>query len=240
MQSPSWTPSAGVVLTQVLPLRDMNRNLMLSGQQDLLAPWLFFMAFESRIPVNWCIKSYASCGRSFLSFLRVRRWQKKSHLLFAEAIVDFVYKVMSWGKSKQLAGAGIQPLFIFLRLLGKHKGVLRVGRVFTEQCRGRPSAHPRTHKRRWLSICSGAPEWASQEFWVLALMCGDGSQCACQGVWMLVSKHRDGYFGWRAQKNSRKIKNDSFQCLICEQTKESIYILISLNISHSRNGAEIE
>lgn len=146
---------------------------------------------------------------------------------------------MSWGKSKQLAGAGIQHLFIFLRLLGKHKGVLRVGRVFTEKCSGRSSAHPSTHKRRRLSICSGAPEHASQEFWVLAVMYGDGSQCACQGVWILIIKHRDRYFGWRAQKNSSKINYVSFQRLICEQTKESIYFLISFNISHTRNGQKL-
>lgn len=134
----------------------------------------------------------------------------------------------------------MKHIFIFLRLLGKQKRVLRVGRVFTEQCSGRSSAHPSTHKRRWLSICSGAPECASQEFWVLAVMYRDGSQCACQGVWILIIKHRDRYFGWRAQKNSSKIKYVSFQRLICEQTEESIYFLISFNISHTRNRAEIE
>lgn len=70
MSSPSWTTSAEVVFTPGLPkmmcaYKIRYRNLMLSDQQDLLASCFFFVAFESRIPVNWCIKSYASCGRSF-------------------------------------------------------------------------------------------------------------------------------------------------------------------------------
>lgn len=154
--------------------------------------------------------------------------------------MDFAYKVISWGKRKQLAGAVIQHLFIFLRLLGKHKGVLRVGKVFREQCNRRSPAPPSTHKGRWLSICSGTPRCESQESCVLAIRHGDRSQCACQESWMLVIKHRDGYFDWRAHMNSSKIKCVSFQCFECELTKESTYILISLNISCSKNKAEIQ
>lgn len=204
------------------------------------ASWLFFSVFESRISVNWCVKSYASYGRSFLSCFRIRHWRKKNHLLFVEAIVDFAYKVISWGKRKRLSGAGTQHLFIFLTLLGKHKGVLGAGKVFPERCRGRSSARPSTHKGRWLSICSGAPRCASQESGVLAIRHGDGSQCACQESRILVIKHGDGYFDWRAHMNSSKIKRVSFQCFECEQTKESTYIFASLNTAHSRNEAEIE
>lgn len=213
---------------------------MLGGQQDPLASWFFFRVFESRLSVNWCVKSYASYERSFLSCFRIRHWHKKNHPLFFEAIVDFAYKVNSWGKRKQLAGAGIEHLFIFLRLLGKHKGVLRVGKVFPEQCNGRSSACPSTHKGRQLSICSGAPQCASQESWVLAFKHGDGSQYACQESWILVIKHGDRYFDWRTHMNSSKIKCVSFQCFEWEQTKESTYLLVSLNISRSRNEADTE
>lgn len=79
-------------------------------------------------------------------------------------------------------------------------------RVFTEQGSGRSWAHPSTHKRRWLSICSGA----SQEFWVLAVMYGDGSQRACQGVWILVTSTEMDILVGKAQKISSKIKYDSF------------------------------
>lgn len=144
-------------------IRDENKSLMLGGQQGPLASWLIFRVFESMISVRWCIKSYASYGRSFLSCFRIRHWQKKKHLLFVKAIVDFAYKVISWGKRKQLAGDGIQHLFIFLRLLGKHKGVLRVGKMFPEQRNGRSSPPPNTYNGRSFSICSGAPQCASQE-----------------------------------------------------------------------------
>lgn len=49
----------------------------------------------------------------------MKHWHQKSNLLFDEAILESAYKVISWGKRKQLTGVSVQYLFIFLRLLGK-------------------------------------------------------------------------------------------------------------------------
>ena len=108
---------------------------------------------------------------------------------------------------------------IFLRVMEKQKRGLSAEKFFPEQCSGRSSAHPSTHEGIWLSICSGAPQCASQELWVLAARHEDGSQCACQGSLRHVFKYGDGYFDWKAHTNSSKIKSVSFQCSECEQTK---------------------
>lgn len=88
-------------------------------------------------------------------------------------------------------------------------------RVFTEQGSGRSWAHPSTHKRRWLSICSGA----SQEFWVLAVMYGDGSQRACQGVWILVTSTEMDILVGRHRKLAVKLSMILSSALIVSRLK---------------------